>query len=302
MNVFHAAMQKEFEKILVLIDHSPASIHAAEEASQLAAKFESELHILQIIPSVSLVYSFLHPSQLSNDLSEKVNENSGSKELDELVSKIKNEFQIAVRTGSIKGNHINAVKKYTADKKIDLVIVAGKKQSQLKEIILKSTAEQLIHSIDCEVLCIYPETKFSKIKKLVIPIGKTIPKRKIRIAYELGRKFSANLHLIALAKNSQGLKVEEIKALMDTYRYIKDIMNIPVQCSTVIGNNIAEAAIRYAKNIKADLILINPETESRLKESLFYGWGSDITNHSPVPVLSVSPLMDKINRKGLQAS
>ena len=299
---FTQAMHKGFEKILVLIDYSTAAIHAAEEASELAARFGSELHLLHIINSAPTVYTFLSGGHYYNEESTSKDSNAGdSFSLNSLQNKLIEKYSLVVKATEEKGNLSDVIRNYVIKENISLVVVAGRKQSHLREFIFRSLAEQVVHLINCEVLCIYPESDFSKIKMLVIPVGGSIPKRKIRIAYELAKKFAANIHLIALARNANGLKTEELKILMDTYRYIKDITNIPVQCSTVIGNSIAEAAMRYAKNIKADLILVNHESESKMKDTLLPRWRSDIVNHSTIPVLSVHPVMEQTGRNGFQA-
>lgn len=295
-------MKKGFEKILVLVDFSPTSVHAAEEAGELAVKFESELYLLHITSPVSLFQSLLPNANYFNKRAD-VNEISRKNKflLEKIKIGLKAKYNIQINTIEEKGDLNEVISTFIIKKNIDLVVVAGRKRSNIKEFMFRSIAEHIMYSINCEVLCIYPKSDFSRIKKLVIPVGRFIPKRKIRIAYELVKIFAANVHLISLAKNANGLKAEDLKVLMDTYRYLKDFTNIPVQCSTVIGNNIAEATIRYAKNIKADLILVNPDTESRLKDSFLNGWGRDIINHSPVPVLSVHSVMEKFNKKGLQS-
>ena len=105
------------------------------------------------------------------------------------------------------------------------------------------------------MLCVYPDSNSNRLKKIVLPIGKFIPKRKIRLAYELAKKFAANVHLISLNRNGHRLSSENTKVLMASYQYLKDITNIPIECRTVLGNNLAQATVQYAENIGADLIL-----------------------------------------------
>ena len=269
-------MNSGFEKILAVVDSSQASIHAAKEASELAVKFGSKLCLLHVIKQVSFVQSLFNKQTAIQYA-----------ELETLKNELKKRYDVAIQTFTARGKISEVISDLVAKERIDLIVVAGKKQSVVKELMFRTTAESITHAINCEVLCVYPETDFSRIKQVVIPVGKIIPKRKILIAYELAKKFSSNIHLISLAKDSTGLKTAELRALMDAYRYMKELTNIPIQCSSVIGSNIAEAAIRYAKKIKADLILVNPDTESKLKDSILAGWGRDIINHSPVPVLSV---------------
>lgn len=290
-------MQDRFKKILALIDFSPASFHAAEEAAVLAAKFNGELHLLHVSPVSSLSYLLLPEAYFSHVAKEDKDLYRNNKyRLEKLKIQLQEKFDIKIKSCEVKGSLKEMVNKYVAGEGIELVVVGVKKKSGLKEFVFGSTAEKITHSADCEVLCIYPGSDCKQLKKIVIPVGKFIPKRKIRLAYELARKFAARIHLISLGPDGGKTKNDYAKTLMGAYQYLKDITNIPVECSTIYGDNIAEAAIRYAKNIDADLILVNPGTESRLPGPVLQKWGSDIVNHSPVPILSVHPIMEKIKR------
>ena len=151
------------------------------------------------------------------------------------------------------------------------------------------------------MLCVYPESNASRVKKIVLPIEEFIPKRKIRLAYELAKKFAANVHLISLDKYGNGLNKDNTKVLMASYQYLKDITNIPIECRTVMGNNLAQATVRYAENIGADLILVNVGSESFFKQDPLRRWGGNIVNHSSIPVLSVQAINDKSKRKQYRA-
>ena len=134
-----------------------------------------------------------------------------------------------------------------------------------------------------------------------MPIGKFIPKRKIRLAYELAKKFTANVHLISLNKNGHNLSSENTKVLMASYQYLKDITNIPIECRTVLGNNLAQATVQYAENIGADLILVNAGSESFFKKPVLRRWGGNIVNHSSIPVLSVHAINGKTKHNQYRA-
>ena len=135
----------------------------------------------------------------------------------------------------------------------------------------------------------------------MIPIGKYLPKRKIKLAYELAKKFAANVHLISLTRNGRSLSSQDTKTLMASYQYLKDITNIPIECKTVFGNNLAQATIQYAEDIGADLILVNAGSESFFQGSVLRSWSGNIVNHSSIPVLSVHAINGKKTRNQYRA-
>lgn len=289
-------MKEGFNSILALVDFSSASIHAAEEAAMITAKFNSHLHLLHVTSNASLSY-LLFPEVFFFPVEEEDKEASRNNKfrLEKMKIGLEKKYGIHIRSHEAKGSLKEIVSCYAVSQHTDLVVVGAKKKSGFREFFGDSVAEVIINTVDCKVLCIYPESSCSRLKKIVLPVGKFIPKRKIGLAYELARKFAAHVHLISLNKNTDGLSAENTEVLLAAYQYLKDITNIPVECRTVPGNNIAEAAVTYAETIGADMILVNPGAESRLPRTFPYKKGSDIVNHSSIPVLSVHSILEKTN-------
>ena len=291
-------MQEDFKRILILVDFSLASIHAAEEAAMIASKFDSELHILHVSSNSSLTW-ILAPEVEFFHLAE--DDRSVKAQLRRLKTELDERFQIDIEYHEAEGKLKETVNNYIRDLHIDLVVLGAKKTNWLKELFFESKAKDIIRSVDCEVLCVYPDSTSNRLKKIVLPIGKFIPKRKIRLAYELAKKFAANVHLISLNKNGHSLSSEDTKVLMASYQYLKDITNIPIECRTVTGNNLAQATVEYAENIGADLILVNTGSESFFKTPVLLKWGGNIVNHSSIPVLSVHAINGKTKRNQYRA-
>jgi len=287
-------MKEDFKRILLLTDFSQASFHAAEEAAMIATKFNSELHILHVSSNSKLswllapeVY-FFHLAE-----SEKEKDRSNKALLKKLKLELEERFRLNIQCHESEGKLCETVNKYVDEFQIDLVILGAKKENWFKELFVESKAKDIIRSVNSEVLCVYPESNSNRLKKIVLPIGKHVPKRKIKLAYELAKKFAANVHLISLTKNGHSLSSEDTKTLMASYQYLKDITNIPIECKTVFGNNLAQATIQYAENIGADLILVNAGSESFFKDTVLRRWSGNIVNHSSIPVLSVHAINDK---------
>jgi nucleotide-binding universal stress UspA family protein len=291
-------MQEDFKRILTLVDFSMASFHAAEEAAMIASKFNSELHILHVSSSSGLAW-ILAPEVEFFHLAE--DDRSVKAQLRRLKTELDERFQIDIEFHEAEGKLKETVDTYSRDLQIDLVVLGAKKTNWLKELFFESKAKDIIGSVDCEVLCVYPDSNSNRLKKIVLPIGKFIPKRKIRLAYELAKKFAANVHLISLNKNGHNLSSENTKVLMASYQYLKDITNIPIECRTVLGNNLAQATVQYAENIGADLILVNAGAESFFKTPVLRRWGGNIVNHSSIPVLSVHAINGKTKHNQYRA-
>ncbi|HET6768524.1 MAG TPA: universal stress protein, partial [Chitinophagaceae bacterium] len=221
--------------------------------------------------------------------------------LKKLKVELEKRFELPIECHVAEGELCETAKKFAGDLQIDLVVLGAQKENWFKELLSESVAKDIIRSVNSEVLCVYPESNSSRLKKIVLPVGKHIPKRKIKLAYELAKKFAANVHLISLTRNGHSLSTEDTKTLMASYQYLKDITNIPIECRTVFGNNLAQATIQYAENIGADLILVNAGSESFLKGTALRRWSGNIVNHSSIPVLSVHAINGKTTRNQYRA-
>jgi nucleotide-binding universal stress UspA family protein len=295
-------MKEDFKRILILADFSQASFHAAEEAAMIATKFNSELHILHISSTSKLSWLsgagdyFSHLAKRDNEKNQRNNSL-----LKKLKIELEKRFELTIKCHETEGKLCETVKKYVGDLQIDLVVLGAKRENWFKELLFESRAKDIIRSVNSEVLCVYPESNSSRLKKIVLPVGKHIPKRKIKLAYELAKKFAANVHLISLTRNGRSLSSENTKTLMASYQYLKDITNIPIECKTVFGNNLAQATIQYAESIGADLILVNAGSESFFKGTALRRWSGSIVNHSSIPVLSVHAINGKTIRNQYRA-
>ena len=284
-------MESSFRKILTLIDHSDTSLHAAEEAALIASKFDAELQLLHISPDESSK-GLITPGFPFFDVLEKEEEEYYLKieKLERVKKELEKRFGILITCFENRGDFIEVVKSHAKDFSVDLIVLGTKKRGWLKEIFIENKVNSVIGALNCEVLCVSSESQTETLKKIVVPVAKSIPRKKIGIAYEFAKKFAGRIYLIALNKPEKKLSDQSTKTLIASYRYLKDLTNIPIECRTVNGTSLASATMNYAQSVGADLILINEGSESYFKKPL---WNGNIVNHSSVPVLSVHSMNDE---------
>jgi nucleotide-binding universal stress UspA family protein len=275
-----------FCKIVVLIDYSEASLQAAEEAALIASKFDSELQLMHI-SSKKQSQNLITPGIPFFDTPETHEEEYYAKieQLEKVKANLAKRHKVVVTCFENKGDFIDVLKQHMKHFSVDLIVLGARKRNWLKQLLFADKARSVIRNVDCEVLCVHSESKTATLKKIVLTVGKSVPKKKIRIAYEFAKKFTARIYLVALNTPEKKSHDQSTETLIASYRYLKDISNIPIECRTVAGKSIAETALHYAKVVGADLILIDKGSESDLQSS----WSGNIVNHSPIPVLSVQP-------------
>jgi hypothetical protein len=77
--------------------------------------------------------------------------------------------------------------------------------------------------------------------------------------------------------------------MMKAYKLISDNCSLKVEFETTQSSNVAEAVNRYAQNISADLVIVNPGTQTKMPGVLSSLLGNIIQRYSSPPVLTVSP-------------
>jgi nucleotide-binding universal stress UspA family protein len=288
-------MNVKFCKILALIDYSEASLHATEEAALIASRFDSELQLLHI-SSHQKSSAFVRSGMPFFDVAEPKEDEYYLRieKLEKIRTGLEKRYKISISCFESRGEFIDIVGRHVKEFSVDLIVIGAKKRNWLKEFFSESKARSVIRAIGCEVLCVHSQSKTETLKKIVMPVGNSVPRKKIEIAYELAKKFAARIYLIGLYRSEKKSTDQNRKTLIASYRYLKDLTNIPIECSIVNGKSVADAAMHYAEIVGADLILIDEGSESDVKESL---WSRNIVNLSSIPVLSVQSINEKLKNK-----
>jgi len=116
------------------------------------------------------------------------------------------------------------------------------------------------------------------------------------LATYLARTAGSTIHLVSVDGRSVDTSRESGESLFRSYRLLRENTSLPVECLKMPGENLAEVAWRYAREIKADLILIHPGKESRLSgwfrgiftRPLYELYSRALFNVSRIPVMTVS--------------
>jgi nucleotide-binding universal stress UspA family protein len=114
------------------------------------------------------------------------------------------------------------------------------------------------------VLTFKPGSIYTKLRSIVVPVGPEVPQRKVDIIISLKQKFRITIHLVTVISKKQNANKFSGYSLLETYRYLKDVVQCPLDHEVLHGENVAQSAFEYAKSIKADMLLVEPEAETRL--------------------------------------
>jgi nucleotide-binding universal stress UspA family protein len=276
-------MQKLFNNILVPLSINRKADVAIEKAIQFANHLQCNLHLIGIPSVPSLVQGkqriFLNRNG-TQDVAEK------KCKLAELQTKYCQQLDkgLMLSISFEKGEPEAIISTYAALHQIDLVLVVGerKKFPFLQQVI---NANRLAGKTNCPVLTLKADPVLDGLKIIVMPVGKSLPINKIRVAAYLAKHYDASIHLITREKNL--LMYEELAYMQKALQVLKDNTNLPVKCKTLVGESIGNIALQYANEVKAGLILVNPGTESFLPGLLNRLFSRFVFNESNIPVMTV---------------
>ena len=153
-------MDNKITKILVGIDGSESSFNAANYATDLSVKFNSEVILLSIVPSKihhgdsSGVFGMVSQSYL-NDYKKEA-----EKWFKEIINSVKNEETFEIEK-KIKTDIITtpfsiaaSILNYAEERDVDLILIGTRGNSGLKKMLLGSVASDIVTYSYCPVLII----------------------------------------------------------------------------------------------------------------------------------------------------
>jgi nucleotide-binding universal stress UspA family protein len=153
-----------FQKILVPLDGSEHSLRALEKAVQIAEKFSGKITLIHAYPvpvqpimlpepstSGSLSIPILTGAEVSR-MTEAARE-VGNRILEDGEQKVKAE-KVQVEKVLVEGHAVQEIVRVAREGDFDLIVIGARGISHLKEILLGSVTDGVIHHARCPVLVI----------------------------------------------------------------------------------------------------------------------------------------------------
>jgi hypothetical protein len=281
-------MKRLFTNILVPIVRVQDAGITADVAMRMAHQLQCHVHFLCFTPGGP---SSTGPARSSSG-------DAGQDRFDPMKASIQQRYKLQPgppypliinrQTGPV----INGILEYYSRNRIDLILFGRPRRPGAVH------ANMLLKKIDCPVLTIYEQpvvSGFSGLRNIVLPVGDRLPMRKLLFATYLARITHSTIHLVAAAGKHRTPDEKSMETLQKSYRLLRENTDLPVQCMTMPGGNLAEITWNYARGIKADLIMVNPGKESLLSGFLnglrakyrHGAWSRSLLNISRIPVMSI---------------
>ncbi|HYV52155.1 MAG TPA: universal stress protein [Candidatus Eisenbacteria bacterium] len=146
----------EIKNILVPIDGSEYSLHAAQYAIRIARKEKAQLFCIHVVtPRIPYGYAtlaaFTTKSQYYDDIKNKVEswfDNVRNMAKDEGIFDIKTEIFIDVKS------IVESIIEYATQRNIDLIVIGTRGRTGLKRFFMGSVANGVVQHAHCSVLLV----------------------------------------------------------------------------------------------------------------------------------------------------
>jgi len=145
-----------FTKILCPVDFSEFTEEILAYATELAKKFNAELHVIHVIPNLNYFTpyeSFLTPENLvaiEKNITKEV-----ANDFDNLLKNIDIPVKKVIKSGVVFVEIIDYIK----EQGIDLVVMGTHGRSGIEHILIGSVAEKVVRKAPCPVLTIRPKDR-----------------------------------------------------------------------------------------------------------------------------------------------
>ncbi len=281
-------MKKLFTKILVPVNFNRNTNLALDKAIQLANYFACDVHLLHVQPP-SATIPFLYDGFLSGSLFRSSSANCES-QLKELEERCKGKLHdgLLMSSSTIAGTWQTALKQIIIAEHIDLLVIPRSRRKFGSALIQRIDLNKLSQQAQCPVLTVTRSFNVNYLQNVVVPINDSLPVRKLNMATYMCRGAQGSIHLMGSGGNSPRGR-QRRKFLIKSYQLLSDSGHIKIHCSLPDNFDNPTSTLTYARNIKADLIVVNTG-----KESLLKGWwnkllGKCLYRESDIPVLTIAP-------------
>lgn len=260
-------MDTSFKHILVPVDGSQQSMVAFQSAVFFAKKFGSEL-------------TAVHIEESSDEEGLKAKLQPHSDGVD---------YRYIHKSGSVYKGILAASNETDAN----LIVMGSHGVTGFQEFWMGSNAFKVVSSAKCPVLSMREGGTISDFKTIVLPIDTSFESRqKVPHAVALAKRFGATIHVLGVSVDKDKETEYQVSAYCRQVLHSLDDEGVAYIHEKILGGNITNLTVDYAKKVKADVILIMTEQEPQIGSFFLGKFAQQMVNHSPIPVMSIAPRED----------
>jgi len=278
-------MFNKTNKILVPVDFSEQSLIALSQSYNLAKKIDAEIVLLYVIEEVNPVIKMMY---------KEFNEIRGAVEgnLKNLAEEKSKETGLDISSVISEGKIYTKIVEIAEEIKATFIVIGTKGSENSK--FIGSNANKVVKTAPCPVITIKGKDHKQGCERIVLPLDLSKETSdKVNKAIDFAKLFKAEIYIVSILLTGKEDIVSKLKdQLIITKTYIE---KQGVKCIAEIvkvlksEETLANAMIKYAEKIEADLIMIMTQQEKEIKKLFIGSKAKGVINNSDIPVLSIHP-------------
>lgn len=279
-------------KILIPTDFSKNAMNALKYAVELFKYDRSEFYIMHAYQDD--IYA--DESKLIQDNLKTVTTSvskESQKELEKTVEVIKGISPNPRHTFNIiSANNllVDEADKIVDEQNIDVIVMGTKGETDDKKLTFGSHTLQVLRYVQCPVLAIPADYKYTQPKHILFPTNYLIPykRRELKLLCEMSSPYRAVIDMFYISK-SEKLSMRQ----KDNQNFIKEelsknTINFKIEKSNQISNKqIINSIYKYVKENHVDMLVMVNTRHSFLENILFQSTIDELSLHLDIPFLAL---------------
>ncbi len=270
------------KKIIVPLDFSDYSLCALDYATNIANKYEADIQLVHVLPKRQKAYQPLLKQE------KKIAADQMKNIIDDYKGKLHKNASIdyIIKTGRVYEEIAEQVEAFEDS----ILIGSTQGESGWSEYFVGSNTYRFIENTIRPVISIRSCKNTNPPKTIVMPIDYTNETReKVPMVANLAKRFNSKVHILKVTSStSEGIHNKLKMYANQVSKYFRE-HEIEHENSLIVGNNITDVTIEYAKTVEADMIAIMTEQNWSFSNLLMGSYAKQMLNKSPMPVLSITP-------------
>lgn len=157
-----------------------------------------------------------------------------------------------------------AIEKRAGELAIDLIIIGKNSHHSWFPFLNTVLPSRIAQKTGISVLTVKPGATYNKKNKtMVVPVTNGTIKHKMEIIAAICGKFKVKIHLVTFINRENESAGFSAFSMLQMYQWLQSI-HCPVEYIVLREANKAKAILTYAERINADIIVVHPESETKI--------------------------------------
>lgn len=277
----------KLQNILVPTDFSKTSLLAIEHAVFMAKLTRSDLYLLHAVELISSPYDAYAGIAL---MDYAAIEKDATEQLLSLCNKISKEHRIKVKAISKTGSPSYQITEAVNEFSIDIVVMGTHGAKGFNEYFIGSNAYRTVSQCPCPVITIQTTAKKIGFTSIVLSIDDCFDSRqKVDFTLALAKYYAAKVHILGLISKKEHTDPLKFRIKIEAVEKAAEKAGLSYDTKIMKSDNMALSTLNYSQKLKANLVSVLNDHESKLSGGFLGLFAQQLVNHSKIPVLTMRP-------------